>query len=73
MDVPSSRAAVYSVLFGLAVSLNVFLWLEAAQPWPWIWALVAFGLCTAIMQISFRMSARDVMSEHRIGALGAEE
>jgi hypothetical protein len=74
MTVSATRATVYALLFGLAVAVNVFLWLENLdQNWRALWAVMAFAACTALLRASFHVAAGDAMSEHKIKTLGAEE
>ena len=72
--VTSTRATVYAVLFGLAVALNVFVWIDQAdEQWRMLLAFVAFAACTGLLRASLHIAAGDAMSEHKIKTLGAED
>ena len=72
--VTSTRATVYAVLFGLAVALNVFVWVDQTnEQWRMLLALIAFAACTGLLRASLHIAAGDAMSEHKIKTLGAED
>lgn len=73
MTVSPLRATVYAVLFGLAVAINVYLWVETDDTWRALLAFVAFAACMGLLKFSFGVAAGDAMSEHGIKTLGAEE
>jgi len=74
MTVSSTRATIYAVLFGLAVAINVFVWLEdVTEQWRMLWAFIAFAGCMGLLRASFHVANGDAMSEQNIKTLGAEE
>lgn len=74
MAVSSTRATIYAVLFGLAVAINVYLWIEdTSDQWRMLLAFGAFAACMGLLKASFSIAAGDEMSEHHIKTLGAED
>lgn len=74
MTMSSTRATVYAVLFGLAVAVNVYLWVEdVSEQWRMLLSFFAFAGCMGLLKASFTVAAGDEMSEHQIKTLGAED
>ena len=74
MAVPAGRATLYSLLFGFAVGVNVYLWLDSIEErWRLLWSFLAFAVCLGALFKAFSLSARGSMSEQQIKTLGAAE